>query len=580
MKKNIIIFIILFNFILSFSNSDIKLNNNNTYGLSIAGGAAYVFKSVGFLQALYEKGFVPDELIGTSMGSIASYYIAAGYQPKEIYNLFKEINFEDFFELSFPINGGFVHYEKFIDLVYLTTKINNFNDFVYPVKFGIENLSYFRGEYWDSGNSLEALQASISLEVFFEPFYKNDMYYSDIGVSDLFIRNPETLFKTDKYFLLRISPKLNYDSKRNFKNIINVVYGTIDIGGYYTNALYSEDKLNYDDIFELKIKSNIDPKTFYNSIELFEEGYQEGKIFVKNNDIFKKHNIKNKFENYKSIDYKELYTSLRTENYYSPRDFYYTLKISPNINEYLAKIFLYFEYLNSRFYSGIELGYNFKYVPYIEFEQFYFPFKFNRIKMYYNFFDLSNINLRTYFLEKFKNIIYLDSGFNHIRDKNYFNLSLNYDNIYENILTEEGILVSLNNYFNDKTYDLDYKLKVVNDFDKVKIYNIFGYSKNNNFKKLYENIINENFKDKLYLRNNIRYRLFDNMNFDFSQVLFLNKIYLNFEYNIYYDDFFKFNNSYGFNIEFPLSFLGVTSFNIKTGIKYNNKEKLYILFNN
>ncbi len=539
-----------------------------------------MFKSIGFFQALFEAGFIPEQYVGTSMGSIVCFYAAAGYEPVEIYNIFKEINFEDFFDLSFPINGGFVNHNKFIDLVKLTTEIENFEDFIVPVKFGIQNLSNFSGEYWDEGNALEALKASIAMEVFFEPFFKEDSYYADIGISDLFIRNPEELFDTEKYFLLRYYPKSNHDPERNFKNIINVIYAIVDIGSYITNALYSESMLNYHDIFEVKILGDIDPKTFYNSLELYEEGYNEGLEFLKNNDIFEKNKINQKSFEFKKIDYEKLYLSLITESYYSPREFYYTFKIRPELNNYLFDFFMYFEYLNNRMDLGFNIDYNMEINPYINIKNFYFPFKFNRINFYYDFSNSYEINLRTYLLEKFRNILLLDLGYNKLQEKIFFNLNLVYDNTLVNNFNEKGIKITSNNYFSSENFDLDFNIKKLTKINKISLNNVIGYSKNNEFDKLSPNIIRNDFKDKIYLTNNIKYDLLNNLNIEISQIIFLNKIFANLEFNLFLDDYKNFNYSYGMNLEFPFSFFGVSSMNIKVGINKNEAWSSYFLVNN
>jgi hypothetical protein len=557
-----------------------QIKTTDSYGIGIAGGAAYVFKSIGFFQALFEAGFIPEQYVGTSMGSIVCFYAAAGYEPVEIYNIFKEINFEDFFDLSFPINGGFVNHNKFIDLVKLTTEIENFEDFIVPVKFGIQNLSNFSGEYWDEGNALEALKASIAMEVFFEPFFKEDSYYADIGISDLFIRNPEELFDTEKYFLLRYYPKSNHDPERNFKNIINVIYAIVDIGSYITNALYSESMLNYHDIFEVKILGDIDPKTFYNSLELYEEGYNEGLEFLKNNDIFEKNKINQKSFEFKKIDYEKLYLSLITESYYSPREFYYTFKIRPELNNYLFDFFMYFEYLNNRMDLGFNIDYNMEINPYINIKNFYFPFKFNRINFYYDFSNSYEINLRTYLLEKFRNILLLDLGYNKLQEKIFFNLNLVYDNTLVNNFNEKGIKITSNNYFSSENFDLDFNIKKLTKINKISLNNVIGYSKNNEFDKLSPNIIRNDFKDKIYLTNNIKYDLLNNLNIEISQIIFLNKIFANLEFNLFLDDYKNFNYSYGMNLEFPFSFFGVSSMNIKVGINKNEAWSSYFLVNN
>lgn len=83
MKKVVLLFLLIFLMINGFSEV------TDSYGLTVAGGAAYVFKSIGFLQALYEEGFVPDEFVGTSMGSIALYYMA------QVMNLKKFITYSE-----------------------------------------------------------------------------------------------------------------------------------------------------------------------------------------------------------------------------------------------------------------------------------------------------------------------------------------------------------------------------------------------------------------------------------------------------------------------------------------------------
>lgn len=576
MKSKLILIIMLIISLIVLSNSNIK---TDSYGIGIAGGAAHVFKSIGYLQAFYEAGFVPEEFVGTSMGSIVAFYLAAGYEPKEIYYLFKLIDFEELFEISIPINGGFIYYDKFIDLIRFSTGIEDFDDFVFPVKFGVANLSYFSQDYWSSGNALEALKASIALEVFFEPFYKDGFYYADIGVSDLYIRNPQELFNTDKYFLFRVNPKLNYDNKRNFKNIINVLYAIVDIGVYYTNALYSEQYLNYDYIFEVEILDNLDPKTFYNSIHLYEEGYLEGKKYIKENNIFVDNNILKKTYDFKTFDYEQIYVSLKTENYFSPRRFYYTLKFNPYFNDYLFDFYIYFEYLNNRLDLGYKLDKDFSFTPFLRYKLFYFPFRFNRLEINYNFRKSYNLNLRTFLSEKFRQILFFDLGYNFNLEYDYYNFNLVYDNTFITNGDYTGYEVKINNFFREDKHDFDLSIKKLSRLNNFFLDNQIGLSINNNFFNLYENIIRENYNYKIYSVNNIKYNILNNFDLEFSQLIFLNDLFLNLEMNFFKDDFNKLLFSCGIGLEFPISLFGITRLDAKLGLNFNENLSFYLKLN-
>lgn len=76
-------------------------------GYALSGGGARGFAHLGALKAFEERNLKPDVIAGTSAGALAGVLYADGYTPDEILELFKDIKFKQFVELTFPTSGLF-----------------------------------------------------------------------------------------------------------------------------------------------------------------------------------------------------------------------------------------------------------------------------------------------------------------------------------------------------------------------------------------------------------------------------------------------------------------------------------------
>lgn len=76
-------------------------------GYALSGGGARGFAHLGALKALEERNLKPDVIAGTSAGALAGVLYADGYTPDEILEMFKDIKFKQFVELTFPTSGLF-----------------------------------------------------------------------------------------------------------------------------------------------------------------------------------------------------------------------------------------------------------------------------------------------------------------------------------------------------------------------------------------------------------------------------------------------------------------------------------------
>lgn len=576
MKKIVITFIFAITVVLSVFSA--------TYGLSIAGGGSYVFQSMGYLDAVMNKGFFPDQIVGTSMGSVVAYYMADGFYPSQVYKMFSILDFSKFFEMSFPVNGGIVNTAAFGDLLYYTTKIDSFDKFMVPVKFGTVNLNKFDSEYITKGDPVRAVRAAVAIEGLFEPVKIGTSYYADIGIRDVNVIYPKNQFTTEKTVSIRFdSPKPEL-SGMNFSNIINVLYTSVRMGSYVSNTLYACDKLDYDVSWVLA-EPAFDLKFFTNGIDLYKTGNDLGLKYLKDNpNFFENNKLTKKTVQSKVIDVYDVYTKVSNESYYRPRELYSTLKMNPGTgrNWHVLDSYIYAEIMNSRFYGGIKWDiFTMKLYPYIRMKQYYLPFESNRLDIQLVMEDYFSAALRTYILEGFRKNIYVDAiyRFDFAQRKNLFEAVLGYDGMFKTFENEDGLKGQAVVRTNMQTNDYKAELTGVLDLDDKWFKTTLGYIENSDGFFDYTDMTDfGSCSQKVYMRNRLKIGVFDNLNASISQIFLLNKIYLNFDFAISYDDWKDLHYVTGGSLQFPFKFAGVSDIGIEAGAYYNEAFNFYINF--
>lgn len=89
---------------------------NYKWGLALSGGGVNGFAHIGAIQALEEKGIVPDVISGTSAGAVVGAFYDAGFSPSEIMEMFMKYEVKDFLRFTLP-NKGFMEYNGFRDFL-------------------------------------------------------------------------------------------------------------------------------------------------------------------------------------------------------------------------------------------------------------------------------------------------------------------------------------------------------------------------------------------------------------------------------------------------------------------------------
>ncbi|MFW6007663.1 MAG: patatin-like phospholipase family protein [archaeon] len=231
-------------------------------GLTLSGGGLRGLAHLGVLKALYENGFYPDIVTGTSMGSIVAGLYAVGLNHHELMDVVYSTN--SFILdpnilgvlkslLTFKIPSGFIKGNKIEKL--LNNKTNNINiKDIKEVKIAIvatnlnggENIIFTNGNFKNSGKDIfindiilsKAIRASISIPIVFKPILVNNYVLIDGGVVNNCPIDLAQMLGAE----IIISSDISYNGKKinDPKNGKDIISNTL---GVLLKEAYSDDHL-------------------------------------------------------------------------------------------------------------------------------------------------------------------------------------------------------------------------------------------------------------------------------------------------------------------------------------------------
>ena len=186
-------------------------------GLALSGGGARGFAHPGALKAIEDFGLRPDIICGTSSGAIAGVLYADGYTPEEIIHLFVGKEFREFVELQIPIAAifGTSGFRRFLKK---NLRSKTFEELRIPVKIVATNLDEGKSVIFDHGPIIDALIASCSIPIIFNPVVINGVNYVDGGVCKNFPVSPIRSL-CNKIIGVNVSPLV---SKKYNKTIMHI----------------------------------------------------------------------------------------------------------------------------------------------------------------------------------------------------------------------------------------------------------------------------------------------------------------------------------------------------------------------
>lgn len=136
---------------------------------------------VGVLQALHERGILPDAISGTSSGALNAVLYASGYTPLEIYDIWQKEPFAKAFNLHLP-RFGLLKHSKIEDLVKPYLKHQRLEDLPIPVYLASTCLNNGKQKIFSEGELPLLLAASCAVPVVFEPVEIQGQQFVDGGL--------------------------------------------------------------------------------------------------------------------------------------------------------------------------------------------------------------------------------------------------------------------------------------------------------------------------------------------------------------------------------------------------------------
>jgi len=196
-------------------------------GLVLSGGGARGFAHMGVARALYEKGLRPDAISGVSAGAIAGAFLAAGFEPEEVYHLLEDQDIMKISSIQIP-KEGLLKLTGLKKQIQKHIRYKNIEDLPVPLWVAVTNLQKARVEYHNKGPLADLVLASASIPIVFSPVEINGFQYVDGGVMDNLPIKPIRRL-CQKVIAVNISPvyeELHLDSL--FKVATRIFHLTVD----------------------------------------------------------------------------------------------------------------------------------------------------------------------------------------------------------------------------------------------------------------------------------------------------------------------------------------------------------------
>ena len=166
-----------------------KENVKYRLGLALSGGGARGFAHPGALKAIEDFGLRPEIICGTSSGALAGVLYADGYTPEEIIRLFVGKELREFIDIQVPLAAifGMTGFRRFLKK---NLRAKTFEELRIPVRIVAANLDEGKSAVFDRGPLVDALMASCSIPIVFNPVVINGVNYVDGGVLQNFPVSP------------------------------------------------------------------------------------------------------------------------------------------------------------------------------------------------------------------------------------------------------------------------------------------------------------------------------------------------------------------------------------------------------
>jgi NTE family protein len=158
-------------------------------GLCLSGGGARGIAHIGVLKALEAYNIFPKYISGASAGAIIGVLYAAGKTNQEIIDLVNKANLFKVFRFGSFV-GGFATHNFLRKILSETLSVQNFEELPCNFYVCVSNINKGKWTILKEGNVIEAVAASSSIPLIFEPVKINGELYVDGGLLNNFPVEP------------------------------------------------------------------------------------------------------------------------------------------------------------------------------------------------------------------------------------------------------------------------------------------------------------------------------------------------------------------------------------------------------
>ncbi len=182
--------------------------------LVLSGGGARGLAHLGIIKAIQETGITIQKISGVSTGAVLGAFIAAGYPPEDVLEIFIENKL--MYQIRPVFNGGLFRLTKWEKILLKSFPANSFEALKLPLTINATDINECKTVYFSSGELVLPLLASCSIPGVFEPIVINERQFLDGGVLN---NLPVEPFLNDKVKIIA-----SHANPLNFKENIDSVF--------------------------------------------------------------------------------------------------------------------------------------------------------------------------------------------------------------------------------------------------------------------------------------------------------------------------------------------------------------------
>lgn len=242
-------------------------------GFALSGGFIKGFAHLGIVQALLEEGIKPEIISGVSAGALAGAFLADGYDPYKVVEIFQKQKFNQLTGFAMSVSG-LLKMDEFVDFVKSHLSTNKIEELKIPLVISASDLDHGISVQFRKGDLAKCISASCCMPILFPPVNINGVNYIDGGV---FKNLPVSPIRSEcrRVVAVNVSP---LNASKYKKNVLS-------IGVRCYNYLFRANTVHDKEISDLLIEAhNLD--VFSNTElekagEIFDMGYNQGKEQLK-----------------------------------------------------------------------------------------------------------------------------------------------------------------------------------------------------------------------------------------------------------------------------------------------------------